>query len=153
MVGADVGPESGAAGAQDADAREAAGEARRAARRARGGEEENNDVRRAGILRSEIEIAEELTRVAGVGASVRRAGSLAERARLNATRALHKVIDHRGRLSELGHHRRTPVQTGRICSYREDPTYPVTWRIVEARQAKSEGPPLWLRIETGTIFP
>ena len=78
------------------------------------------------------EIAEELTRVAGVGASVRRAGSLAERARLNATRALRKVI---GRIAadcpRLGHHLSNSVQTGRICTYREDPTFPVTWRIDE----------------------
>ncbi|MBM4247525.1 MAG: hypothetical protein FJ148_27680 [Deltaproteobacteria bacterium] len=60
----------------------------------------------------------------------RRAGSLAERARLNATRALRKAI-HRiaAHCPRLGRHLSNSVETGRICCYREDPTYPVAWRI------------------------
>ena len=133
VVGADVGPESGAAGAQDANARGAQRDRLVELRDELAEAEENNDVGRAGMLRAEIEeIADELTRAAGVGGSQRRAGSLAERARLNATRALRKVIDRiAADCPRLGHHLSNSVQTGRICSYCEDPTYPVTWRIDE----------------------
>ena len=136
VVGADVGPEAAPAMLLDAPARgtqrERLGELRDELAEA----EENNDVGRAEMLRSEIEeIADELTRAAGVGGSQRRAGSLAERARLNATRALRKVIDRiEADCPRLGHHLSNSVQTGRICSYREDPTFPVRWRI-------DEGPP------------
>jgi AAA ATPase domain len=90
-----------------------------------------NDRARAERASCEMEaLAEELSRSAGVGIGSRRAGSMAERARLNATRAIRKVIARiEADCPRLGRHLSTSVQTGRLCCYREDPTFPVTWRL------------------------
>lgn len=90
-----------------------------------------NDVGRAERLRGETEaLVVELGRTVGLGAPGRRAGSMAERARLNATRALRKVIDRvEAGCPRLGHHLSASVQTGRVCCYRDDPTFPVVWTI------------------------
>ena len=134
VVGADVDAEAGAAGGSDAATRSAQRERLAELRDELEEAEERHDVGRVALLRAEMEeIADELTRAVGVGGSQRRAGSLAERARLNATRALRKAIDRiAADCPRLGHHLSNSVQTGRICSYREDPTYPVSWRIEEA---------------------
>jgi hypothetical protein len=136
VVGVDVDVEGGAAGGSDAATRGAQRERLAELRDELAEAEERNDVGRVALLRGENEeIADELTRAVGVGGSQRRAGSPAERARLNATRALRKAIDRiAADCPRLGHHLSNSVQTGRICSYREDPTYPVSWRI-------EEGPP------------
>ncbi|MBY0275397.1 hypothetical protein K2Z84_08650, partial [Candidatus Binatia bacterium] len=136
VVGADATAEVAGARALDADARGVDRERLAELRDELAEAEEHNDVGRAEMLRNEIEeIADELARVIGAGpprAAQRRAGSLAERARLNATRALRKVIDRiQGDCPRLGHHLSNSIVTGRICTYREDPTYPVTWRIDE----------------------
>ena len=95
--------------------------------------EEFNDLERADRLRGEMEeLAEELSRATGLGGTSRsrRAGSIAERARLNATRAIRKVIARiETDCPRLGRHLSSSVQTGRICTYREDPTFPVTWKL------------------------
>jgi hypothetical protein len=131
VVGADVAP--------DADAGELADPEARRAYRVRLGDlradleeaEALNDVGRAEHLRGEIEaLASELGRVVGLGGRPRRAGSMAERARLNATRALRKVIERvEADCPQLEHHLSASVQTGSVCCYRDDPTFPVTWEV------------------------
>jgi hypothetical protein len=131
VVGSDVEPDAGAGDLADPAVRRAH-RARLMDLRAELDEaEELNDVGRAERLRAELEeMAEELERLAGVGTGARRAGTMAERARLNATRAIRKVIDRiAADCPRLGHHLSHSIQTGRICSYREDPTYPVRWRL------------------------
>ena len=93
--------------------------------------EELNDIGRVARLRDEMEsLAAELGRVAGLGGRPRRAGSLAERARLNATRSLRKAIDRiEADCPRLGRHLSNSVQTGRICCYQQDPTFPVAWQL------------------------
>jgi hypothetical protein len=131
VVGADVGAEEGAGATLDPEVRRAHRERLVDLRAELADAEECNDVGRAEMLRLEMEeLADELGRMAGVGGAPRRAGSLAERARLNATRALRKAIDRiAADCPRLGHHLSHSIQTGRICTYREDPTYPVRWRL------------------------
>jgi tetratricopeptide (TPR) repeat protein len=93
--------------------------------------EEFNDVDRASMLREEMEVlAGELARASGLGGRARKAGSDAERARLNVTRALRAVI--RKIASDcpvLGGHLDRSVQTGLFCAYEPDPGFPVEWRL------------------------
>jgi hypothetical protein len=84
-------------------------------------------------LRAEREIeflSRELSRGVGLGGRSRRAASASERARLNITRAIGRVIekiavDH----PTLGQHLEATVRTGTFCSYTPDPRMPVTWDI------------------------
>jgi hypothetical protein len=130
-VGSDLERDSDAGELADADARRAY-RARLVELRAELDEaEERNDIGRSDRLRDEIEaLADELGRVAGLGGRPRRAGSLAERARLNATRALRKAIDRvAADCPRLGRHLSNSIQTGRVCCYQPDPTFPVSWRV------------------------
>jgi hypothetical protein len=83
------------------------------------------------MLREEMEVlAGELARASGLGGRARKAGSDAERARLNVTRALRAVI--RKVASDcpvLGGHLDRSVQTGLFCAYEPDPGFPVEWRL------------------------
>ncbi|HZR81427.1 MAG TPA: AAA family ATPase [Candidatus Binatia bacterium] len=90
-----------------------------------------NDIGRADRLRDEMEaLAGELTRATGLRGRDRRAGTLAERARLNVTRAVRKAIAHVAEgCPRLGHHLSKSVETGRLCCYREDPTFPLVWEL------------------------
>jgi len=135
VVGADVEPETGAAAVTDADARTRFRERLSDLRAELEEAEECHDVGRAEHLRGAIEdLASELGRAVGLGGA-RRAGSMAERARLNATRALRKVIDRvEADCPRLGHHLSASVQTGRVCCYRDDPTFPVVWQIEAGRE-------------------
>jgi len=130
VVGADVESDAGAGALAGADARERFRARLVDLREELDEAEEQNDVGRAERLRGEIEeIASEVGRAVGLGGA-RRAGTMAERARLNATRALRKVIDRvAADCPRLGHHLSTSVQTGRVCSYRDDPTFSVVWEI------------------------
>lgn len=59
----------------------------------------------------------------------RRAASHAERARLNATRAIRAAIANLAAANPaLGRHLEATVRTGRYCSYTPDPRAPIAWR-------------------------
>jgi pimeloyl-ACP methyl ester carboxylesterase len=90
-----------------------------------------HDPERAEHARMEYEaIAHELAAAVGLGGRDRRAGSPAERARLNATRAIKSAIE---RISEhdaaLADYLTATVFTGRVCVYRPDARKPVRWEV------------------------
>jgi tetratricopeptide (TPR) repeat protein len=93
--------------------------------------EELNDIGRAARLREEMEmLADELSRASGLGGRSRKAGSDAERARLNVTRAVRKVVRKiEAGCPLLGRHLDRSVQTGLFCAYQPDPTYPIEWEL------------------------
>ena len=93
--------------------------------------EANNDLGRVEALRAEIDfLAQELARAFGLGGRERRAGSSAERARINVTRAIRSVVKKVGEENpELGRLLETTVSTGLFCSYRTDPRFPVRWEL------------------------
>jgi hypothetical protein len=64
----------------------------------------------------------------GLGGRDRRAASHAERARLNATRAIRAAMANLAEANPaLGRHLSSTVRTGRYCSYRPDPRLPIVW--------------------------
>jgi hypothetical protein len=93
--------------------------------------EEFHDIGRTARLREEMDVlAGELARASGLGGRVRKAGSDAERARLNVTRALRKVVRKiQAECPVLGRHLDRSVQTGLFCAYEPDPTFPVEWEL------------------------
>ena len=88
-----------------------------------------NDPARATKARQELEfLIEELARAVGLGGRDRRAASHAERARLNATRAIRAAMANLARADPaLGQHLAATVRTGRYCSYTPDPRVPIAW--------------------------
>jgi tetratricopeptide (TPR) repeat protein len=89
------------------------------------------DVERAARAREERElIGQELARAVGLGGRDRPAGSAAERARVNATRAIRTAIR---RIEEcdpsLGRHLDRAVRTGTFCSYDPAPQDEVKWAV------------------------
>jgi hypothetical protein len=93
--------------------------------------EEFNDPERAAAARTEYDfVARELAGAVGLGGRDRKAGSDAERARVNVTRAIRgavrRVEEHDARLGRLLD--RT-VRTGTFCVYEPDPERPVTWTV------------------------
>ena len=99
---------------------------------------------RAGALQEELVfITRELSRGLGLGGRARRAGSAAERARVNVTRAVKAAMQ---RISEvdpsLAAHLNATVRTGTVCVYAPDPRSPMEWTVVEARgQSRYRGRP------------
>jgi tetratricopeptide (TPR) repeat protein len=94
-----------------------------------------HDVERAARLREELEfIGQELARAVGLGGRDRKAGSAAERARVNVTRAIRGAVraiaEHDAR---LGHHLERSVRTGVFCAYQPGPPGPDTWRVTVER--------------------
>jgi hypothetical protein len=89
----------------------------------------NNDLARAATARQELDfLVGELARAVGLGGRDRRAASHAERARLNATRAIRAAIAHLARANpSLGRHLAATVRTGRYCCYTPDPRAPIAW--------------------------
>lgn len=89
------------------------------------------DVKHAGEAEEEIEALDrELTRAIGLGGRIRRAGSHAERARVNVTRAVKaslKIIARRS--PALGRHFAATIRTGTFCSYKPDPRLPIAWEF------------------------
>jgi AAA ATPase domain len=90
-----------------------------------------NDVERAARAREERElIGRELARAVGLGGRDRPAGSAAERARVNTTRAIRGAIK---RIEEcdasLGRHLDRAVRTGTFCAYDPSPQDEVTWTM------------------------
>jgi hypothetical protein len=88
-----------------------------------------NDPVRAARAREEMEfLVGELARAVGLGGRDRRAASHAERARLNATRAIRAAMANLAEANPaLGRHLSSTVRTGRYCSYRPDPRLPIVW--------------------------
>jgi hypothetical protein len=88
-----------------------------------------NDPVRAARARQEMEfLVGELARAVGLGGRDRRAASHAERARLNATRAIRAAMANLAEANPaLGRHLSSTVRTGRYCSYRPDPRLPIVW--------------------------
>jgi hypothetical protein len=89
------------------------------------------DPERAAGAREEREaIAHELAAALGLGGRDRRAASTAEKARVNATRAIRKAI---GRIEEcdsaLGQHLDRAVRTGTYCAYDPSPQDEVSWEL------------------------
>jgi tetratricopeptide (TPR) repeat protein len=88
----------------------------------------HQDSHRASRTQAEMEqLAAELKRDLGLG-GVRKSGSLAERARLNVTRAIRSAL---ARIADshpvLGEHFRLAVRTGSFCVYEPDPTSTIVW--------------------------
>jgi predicted ATPase len=86
---------------------------------------------RAERVESEMDaLTGELARAVGLGGRDRRAGSAAERARLNVTRAIKNAI---GKIAEhdsvLGAELSRTIKTGNFCSYSPDPDAGVTWTL------------------------
>jgi tetratricopeptide (TPR) repeat protein len=123
-------PDLGDAGTMlDATAK-AAYRARLVELRAEIGEAEGgNDPARAAKARDELDfLVAELARAVGLGGRDRRAASHAERARLNATRAIRAAMANLARANPaLGAHLSSTIRTGRYCSYTPDPRAPITW--------------------------
>jgi hypothetical protein len=91
--------------------------------------EAGNDPARAAKARDELDfLTAELARAVGLGGQDRRAASHAERARLNATRAIRAAMANLARANpDLGRHLAATVRTGRYCSYTPDPQARVSW--------------------------
>ena len=90
-----------------------------------------NDPERAALARAELdEIAHELAGAVGLGGRDRQTGSDAERARVNATRAirtaLRRVEEHDSRLGRLLDR---SIRTGIFCVYEPDPEHPIVWTV------------------------
>jgi hypothetical protein len=82
-----------------------------------------NDPARVAAARQERDfLVAELARAVGLGGRDRRAASHAERARLNATRAIRAAMANLARAHpSLGRHLAATVRTGRYCAYTPDP--------------------------------
>ncbi len=95
---------------------------------------EFNDPERVARAREELDfIATELTGAVGLGGRDRETGSNAERARVNATRAIRTQVKRISELNpELGHELDATLRTGTFCVYEPDPRRPVTWRVDDA---------------------
>jgi predicted ATPase len=92
---------------------------------------ERGNETRAAEVESEIDfLHREIARAVGLGGRDRRAGSAAERARLNVTRAiksaLQKISERNNRLGELLDR---SVRTGSFSCYLANPRTPMTWQF------------------------
>ncbi len=90
-----------------------------------------NDAGRAERVREEIDfLTRELTRAFGIGGRERRAGSNAERARINVTRAIAAALKQIGaHHPPLSEHLKKTIRTGTFCSYNPDPRVPIDWQL------------------------
>jgi hypothetical protein len=90
-----------------------------------------NDPARATRARHELDfLAAELARAVGLGGRDRRAAAHAERARLNATRAIRAAMANLAAANPpLARHLSSTVRTGRYCSYNPDPRLPIAWEL------------------------
>lgn len=92
---------------------------------------ERGDHESAARVESEIDfLAREIARAVGLGGRDRRAGSAAERARLNVTRAiksaLQKISEHN---SQLGNLLDRSIRTGSFSCYLANPHAPIGWQF------------------------
>jgi hypothetical protein len=90
-----------------------------------------NDPGRAAAAAAERDfLVRELAWAVGLGGRDRRVASHAERARLNATRAIRTAMANLARAHPpLGQHLAATIRTGRDCSYTPDPRAPITWEM------------------------
>ena len=88
------------------------------------------DPDRAARARQEMQfLTGELAAAVGLGGRDRKAGSPAERARVNITRAIWAAVARiRAHSPALADHFRATIHTGTFCSYTPDPRAPITWR-------------------------
>jgi len=91
--------------------------------------EQFNDSGRVERLQDEIDyLTREISRAVGIGGRSRRAGSAAERARINVTRAialaLKKIHEQH---QPLAQHLDRTLRTGTFCQYAPDPRAPIHW--------------------------
>lgn len=89
------------------------------------------DPERADRIQQEIDfLTRELSGAVGLGGRSRKAASAAERARVNATRAIKaaikKIAEHH---PALEHHLTMAVKTGTFCSYASEPHAVVSWEF------------------------
>jgi hypothetical protein len=89
------------------------------------------DADQLGAMQDEMDfITRELGRALGLGGRSRHAGSTAERARLNVTRAVKSSMRRIAAVdSELAAHLEATVHTGTVCVYTPDPRSPIEWHI------------------------
>lgn len=114
---------------------------------------ERGDHERAEQVESEIDfLRRELARALGLGGRVRRAGSVAERARLNVTRAIRAALQKISeRNAPFGEFLDRSIRTGSFCSYVRDASASVNFRFSVERGADfapEETAPILLRRET-----
>ena len=90
-----------------------------------------NDLERAARAEHEIGfLTDELGRAVGLGGRTRRAGSAAERARLNVSRAISAAVKRiGGQERALAEHLTATIRTGLFCSYNPDPRLVVRWEL------------------------
>ncbi len=90
-----------------------------------------NDSGRIQRLREELELlTRELSRAVGLGGRARVAGSHAERARVNVTRAIAAALKKiAAQHPALGEHFARTIRTGTFCSYAPDPRAPIEWEV------------------------
>jgi non-specific serine/threonine protein kinase len=88
-------------------------------------------VGRAAHAQAEIDcLVAELAAAVGLGGRDRRAVAIAERARLNVTKAIKAALSKiRTSHPALGHHLATSIKTGTFCVYTLDPTHPISWTL------------------------
>jgi pimeloyl-ACP methyl ester carboxylesterase len=89
------------------------------------------DANRADEIEEEIAfLTRELSRAVGLGGRDRRAASVAQRSRINVTRAIRRTIEkmrpHSPTLAGLLARR---IKTGLLCVYRPDERVPVAWNL------------------------
>lgn len=89
-----------------------------------------NDIGRIEALQEEMDfLTRELSQAVGLSGRVRKAGSVAERARVNVTKALKAALKQIGKVQPaLGQHLRQTIRTGTYCSYAPDPRLSITWQ-------------------------
>lgn len=89
------------------------------------------NVAGASELEEEISfLARELSRAVGLGGRDRRAGSIAERARLNVSRAIHRAIERiAAHDRQAGDLLRIRIRTGSLCVYREGEGSAIDWQL------------------------
>jgi tetratricopeptide (TPR) repeat protein len=90
-----------------------------------------NDPERAARYEAEIDfLTKQLVRDLGIGNRARRAGSHAERARINVTRAIDRALARLvERVPRLGRYLETTIKTGTFCSYTPDPRFEISWEL------------------------
>jgi predicted ATPase len=118
---------------------------------------ERGNHERAAEVESEIDfLVREISRAVGLGGRERRAGSAAERARLNVTRAIKAALQ---RISErhqaLGGLLEHGIKTGSFCRYASDPHFETVWQFSPEGAATEVAPaapgPFLLRHETSFL--
>jgi tetratricopeptide (TPR) repeat protein len=110
---------------------------------------QRGDQERGATIERDLEfVTRELIHAVKLGGRDRHAGSVAERARLNVTRAIRAAIqrisEHH---SELGQLLGNDIRTGGFCSYVPNPKVPITWHFEEktdsAPQSVASAPTTW----------